>query len=288
MRRSKEATTPRTARRRRRWPYILAAVLVLLGGGVGTFIWKYATSKPGEAPLTEALEELQASTTTLGDGEADATDVKLRPPEGLYVYAGEGSERISFPPNSQEDGAQLPASVVHNTDGCWTFKVDYNEWHWQDWLFCPDGDRMVEAAGHTYQKWDFVAFAVDNLSTFTCEPPNVIIDPAAEPGASWTTTCVGTNEQVSGETTTSGSYEFVGNETLTVGGEEVGAYHYRMEQDITGAQSGNQQADWWFAVDNGLPLKNIRHIVIESDSPLGTISYTEEGTFELTSLTPQS
>ncbi|KAA0234867.1 MAG: hypothetical protein EDR02_07630 [Actinobacteria bacterium] len=284
---SESADDEAVPRRRRRWPYILAAVLVVLAIGAGVFIWQYVTSKPGEAPLTEALEELQASTTTLGDSGNDGPVVKLRPAEGLYVYAGEGTERISFPPHSQEDGEQMPASVVHNADGCWTFKIDYNEWHWQDWLFCPDEDRMMETVGHTFQKWDFVAFTIENLSTFECEPPNAMIDPHAEPGDSWTQSCVGTNEQVPGSTTTSGSYELVGTETLTVGDEEVQAYHYRQERQITGAQDGSQQSDWWFSTANGLPLKTIRGLVVDTDSPLGTITYTEDGTYELTSLAPQ-
>ena len=36
----------------------------------------------------------------------------LRPPDGVYVMEGEGSEAISFPPVSQEDGETMPATVL--------------------------------------------------------------------------------------------------------------------------------------------------------------------------------
>ena len=75
----------------------------------------------------------------------------LRPPEGVYEYAGEGSERISFPPVSQQDGAVIPGTVTHGADGCWVFRLDYNAAHWQDWRYCPSGGVIADTGGRTHQ-----------------------------------------------------------------------------------------------------------------------------------------
>ena len=87
------------------------------------------------------------------------------------MLAGEGRETISFPPVEQDDGTTMPASIRHTADGCFTFKIDYNEAHWQDWHLCPEGNTLVERGGRTFQRWDFGVTTVENLATFVCDPP---------------------------------------------------------------------------------------------------------------------
>jgi hypothetical protein len=71
------------------------------------------------------------------------------------------------------------------------------------------------------------------------------------PGETWTQSCTGTN--------------------TSVGGTTVDAFHFVQPRTISGAQHGEENSELWFA-PNGLPLRNQRHIVIDSDSPIGTIT----------------
>jgi hypothetical protein len=86
----------------------------------------------------------------------------------------------------------------------------------------------------------------------------------------------------------SGSYEFVGDAVVVVGGTRVPAYHFRQERTVSGSQTGNQTTDLWFAKKDGLPLRNQRDQTVHTDTPIGSSTYTEHGSFELTSLAPQS
>jgi hypothetical protein len=146
-----------------------------VSGAVALIIWR--AGDPGPASVEDALERFDGD-----DGDDHGADEEIqRPPEGVYEYAGEGSERISFPPVSQQDGAIVPGTVTHGADGCWEFRLDYNAAHWQDWLYCPSDGRIAEAGGHTHQAWHFGVTTVTNLSTFECDPPAAMFPPE-EPG----------------------------------------------------------------------------------------------------------
>jgi hypothetical protein len=67
----------------------------------------------------------------------------------------------------------------------------------------------------------------------------------------------------------------------------VPAYHYRVERTLSGSQTGSERYDMWYSVLDGLPVKTDRQVVVHSPSPIGTVTYTEQGNYTLTSLTPQ-
>ena len=70
------------------------------------------------------------------------------PAEGVYALNGQGTERISFPPNSHPDGAVMPATITYLADGCWRWHIDYNVAHWEEYDFCPRGGRLLLKAGN--------------------------------------------------------------------------------------------------------------------------------------------
>ena len=256
----------------------LGIAVVVAVGVVGVL---FATREdPGAKSVEEAIEELASDTTQPGGA------MLAGPAPGVYPAEGEGREAISTPPVAQTDGVVIPVSVERVEGDCWRVTVDYNEAHWQDWRFCPDGDVVVDEGGTTYQRWDFGALTVENETVFVCDPPPLMIDPAAEPGASWDQTCVGTSSQVSGEATSSGPYRFEGRDELTVAGQVVPVRHYRQERTLSGAQSGSTVLDVWFAEADGLPVRMAREVAIDSSSPVGTVAYTESGWWQLTTLTP--
>ena len=59
-------------------------------------------------------------------------------------------------------------------------------------------------------------------------------------------------------------------------------------REMSDAQSGRQVEDFWFRASDGLPLRNTRSASIGSDSPVGAVTYAEEGEWRLTSLTPRT
>jgi hypothetical protein len=258
---------------------IALGVVALLGAavGVGVYLWQRSDARP--VSVEEAKQRLDGQG---GDGSSGGA---FLPAEGVYRYQGSGTESLSTPPKSQDEGPELPATVRHDGDGCWTFRIDYSTNHWQDWHYCATDTGLVERGGDTFQRWDFVVSAIENTSKFVCDPPNVVVRAGATPGATWQQSCDGTNSQVGGATLSSGPMRFVGVDRLQIGTREVQALHYVQHRTISGAQRGVNDSDLWFAT-NGLPLRNRRAIEVSSDSPIGSITYTEDGSFTLSSLRP--
>lgn len=256
---------------------VAAIVVVVVGFVVVSFVLR---EDPGAKSVEEALEELDEG------GSGEDGDVVSGPEPGVYRAEGEGTESLSVPPVSQHDGAVMPVSVERPETGCWRVKIDYNEAHWQSWLFCEQDGVIVERGGETYQRWDFGAITAENTSTFVCDP-SVMIDPDAEPGARWEQSCTGTSSATAGTTISAGPYEFVGIEEVVIGGVGVPARRYHQERSLSEAQQGTTVTELWFAVDTGLPLRMERETHVESDSPVGRVTYTESGHWQLASLTPE-
>lgn len=266
---------------RRHWVLVGIGVLaVLVGGFVITTVLSVDT--PGPASVDDALDRFRE------DGGDDGPALPGgRPPEGVYLYEGEGQAALSFPPLTQQDGAEMPATVTHQPRGCWTTRVEFNAEHWQEWTYCRVGDTMVETRGRTGQAWDLGVSSAGNVSTFLCRPPNPVLAPEAGPGDEVDQTCSGRNSAVDGRTTSSGTSTFVGEETLDIGGTAVDVLHLRSERTLTGGQDGEEATDVWFRYD-GLLVRYERDIEVRTDSPVGTITYTEAGYFQLTGLRPQT
>ena len=267
---------------------VLGAVgLVALGVVAVLFVTR---DDPEARSVDDALEEFRSGNDE-GDGAAaggEGAAADATPPAGVYELLGEGREAISFPPVQQTDGATMPMTVSPTDDsGCFTVRIDYNEAHWQDWALCRDGELMIEDGGRTFQRWDLGAAQVENLSTFVCDPPITFIDFAAGDGQVDERSCEGTNDAVEGTTVTSGTDTHAGRVTLTIGGEEVEAIHVVQDHVVSGAQSGVSNNEYWFRASDGLPLKGLRSSTIDSESPVGTVTYTEQGRWELSSTSPQ-
>jgi hypothetical protein len=281
------------------WWYVPTAiagvVIVVLTAVTILFVTR---EHPDAKPVEDVIAEFHSTTigpdtatttTDPGVGTTSAPGERLapaRPPEGVYVMEGEGREAISFPPVSQDDGATIPATITHRPGGCWTFMLFYNEAHWQDWELCPDGDDLVETQGHTFQRWDFGLTTVENRSTFVCVPPTPFLVRHAEGGSAWDRSCDGTNDTVEGTTTSAGTLTYVGVESLSISGESLEALHFNRHNTLSGAQTGEDDTDLWFSMIDGMPLRGERDVLVESDSPVGEVTYTEQGWWQLTSIIP--
>lgn len=261
---------------RGRWVLIGVSALVVVLAVVVAVRWVQGRAEPVDP------EDVASPTgSTLPSEQA-----VLRPPQGVYVYEGDGTDRLDKPPMSQAQGPTMPASVTHEDDGCWTFRIDYSTNHWQTWRYCPRDGGLDEAGGQTFQRWDFGAFANESTSTFECDDsPTIRAD--QQPGDEWTQSCAGSTTAVEGTTLSEGPYRFVGTETLDIGGEQVRAHRYHRDRTNSGNQDGSESTDAWFSADTGMPLRNVRRLEAVSDTLIGKVRYTEDGEFQLTSLVPR-
>jgi hypothetical protein len=258
-----------------------AIAVVVVIGVAAVVLWR--RSGAHEASTRDAERRFDQSSST-----QPAVPKVLRPPAGVYLYRGSGTEHLSLPPKSQSQGPRMPATVTHRRDGCWTFRIDYSTAHWQTWIYCPRGGGLVELGGETFERWDFVVTKYDSTSTFTCDPPSVAIRAAMSPGDTWQQKCAGTSSGTTGTATTSGPYQFVRRESIDVAGVAVAAYHFHQKRTLSGSQAGTQDADLWFAVKDGMPLRNERTVTVKTNTVVGSSTYTEHGRFELTSLVPRA
>jgi hypothetical protein len=256
---------------------IASAVVVVVAGVVVALIVLGGGAEPVD------VEEVRRPTGSTEPPEAAV----LRPPQGVYLYEGGGTDQLSTPPKEQAEGPSMPATVTHRDDGCWTFRIDYSTNHWQSWDYCSGEGDLDESGGSSYQRWDFTVFVQETTSTFVCDSA-VTIDAEQAPGDTWEQSCSGTSTGTEGEALSAGSCTFVGREDVQVGGDTVPAYRYHRERTMSGAQTGTEVSEVWFAAETGMPLRNERHIEVRTDTVIGEVTYTEDADFLLTSLEPHA
>ena len=269
--------------RRRRLGFVVGgiAIVVLVGSAVPYLLY-LRRSHPGAAPVSSAVQRYRASTSTTNDQAAEL----IGPQPGVYQAHGLGTERISFPPNSQTDGAVMPITVTPRPNGCWRWRIDYNTAHWHEYDFCARGDSLLLVAQRNFQRWDFGAIKVSNLGAYACSPPAPVMSNGAGPHASFEHRCTGTNSAVPGLSRVDGPVTMAGLTTLDIGGETVQALRQTRVEHLSGAQKGTVTEQWWFDARNGLPLRAERTYRVSSPSPVGNVVYTEHGWWQLTSLHP--
>jgi hypothetical protein len=87
-----------------------------------------------------------------------------------------------------------------------------------------------------------------------------------------------------------GTATFVGREPVVVGDASIPALHTREDVQLSGDQTGEVHFDIWFAAASGLPLKETHRIRVVSPAPppLGHVTYSEEGAWQLRSTTPRT
>ena len=210
------------------------------------------------------------------------------PPPGVYSYQGTGTDSLSLPPLSQAEGPTLPGTVEVQTDGCWSFRIDYSTNHWQSWTYCARPSGLVETGGQVWQRWMVGPLAETNLSTLRCSPALVSIPSAPAVDTVWPARCTGTSTQIHGTFVSVGSTRFLGQPVLTIAGHKIPSVHIEVQWTLSGPQVGTERDDLWYDAQTGLPLQNRRTIHVRTATPFGRSTYTENGEFVLRSLTPQT
>jgi hypothetical protein len=217
-----------------------------------------------------------------------AVEPGTHPPPGVYSYQGTGTDSLSLPPLSQAEGPTLPGTVAFQTDGCWSFRIDYSTNHWQSWTYCARPKGLVQTGEMVWQRWRVGPVAETNLTTLRCSPALVIIPSAPEVNKVWPAHCSGTSTQIPGTLITVGATRFLGHPTLTIAGRKIPSVHIEVQWRLSGPQIGIERDDLWLDARSGLPLRNRRSIDVRTRTPFGSSTYTENGQFVLGGLTPRT
>ena len=252
----------------------LAIVLLVAGG---TLAWFWYHSGAHALPTSVAIERFRNAQGASGPAAG--------PTPGIYLYTGSGTESVTLPPKSQSEGPSIPGTVTGRAKGCFEFRLDYSDVHWQDWIYCPRGGGLVTVSRAGYYRWNFVAFTIDDTSTYICSPAALTIPERLVTGARNAMSCTGTNDHLStGPVLMTGTATVMGTATLHVGSASVPAVHIRERAAFSGGQQGTNDADTWYAVATGLPLRGTWSTQVSTPSPVGTSTLNAHGTFSLTSM----
>jgi hypothetical protein len=260
-----------------------AAILVvgtLAGGGA----WWMGHRGPGRPSIGGAVGRFRSSS-----GSRTGT-AAVRPAPGVYVYAGTGDEHLSFMSTSQSQDGNLPGTVTLGPGGCWALSVEYNSFHRQGWSFCSTGGRLTERANTTDQKFDFGPLSQSEHTEVVCNPPMTVADPANAPGDHDPVRCTGHSQTTKADMTQRGRVTTLGRTTVEVGNRRVEAIHVVKDITISGDQKGSDHEEIWIATRTGLPVREQRSTRVESPAPapLHHVTYTEHGSWRLTSMTPRT
>jgi hypothetical protein len=250
--------------------------------GVGLFAYLWLHSNPSPLAPSVAVQRFRQ-----GERAHDPAGGP-GPSRGIYLYRGSGTETISVPPKSLTEGPGFPGTVADRPGGCFDFRLDFSDAHWQSWTYCLRNGALVTSSKAGYYLWDFVAFSVDDTSTFTCSPAGVTIPARIVVGTHDTVSCTGKNDHLSiGPVYMKGTSTVVATKTLRVGTISVPAVRVREIVDFTGGQKGTNETDTWFSVAAGLPLRGTWSTVVSTPSPVGNSTLHASGDFTLESTTPQ-
>ncbi len=249
---------------------------------VGTLAYLWSNDGPQQLSASTAVQRFRAE----NHGAASAGP---GPTQGIYLYRGSGTESLSVPPKSQGEGPEIPGTVTNRPGGCFDFRLDFSDAHWQSWRYCIGSDGLTTTSKSGYYRWDFVVFSASDTSTYTCDPAILTVPAAMTVGGSHPVTCTGSNDSLStGPVHMKGTSTVVATKTLRVAGTDIPAVRIREAVAFTGGQTGSNDADTWFSTTTGLPLEGTWSTVVSTPSPFGTSTMRAQGQFTLTTSTPRT
>ncbi len=203
----------------------------------------------------------------------------LLPVPGVYVYLTRGSEQLSVPGTSRSYPTQTTMTVVA-AKGCGVnVRWDALAEHVEENREClgPDGSLSLasSAVSETF-------FGIVSRSTVDCGPGAYLRPPHPARGEDWHFECGGSGQ------TWRGDGRVVAIEPIRVGRSRITAVDARLDISYSGAQSGENPSDYWFALSNALLVRWTGTVsVSQGSSPLGAVRYREQYDLNLSTTTPR-
>lgn len=267
--------------RTERWRRVLLVIVaVLVVGGVVFWAVIWRNRGADEASRSEVLERFRSEQRS-----TEETADLLRPAPGVYSYQADGEEGLSILNTRQRWGPAMPATVVRGENGCWNLRLEYSTLHWREFRYCADQRVLDEVGGTIYQAFDFGA-VVGETTEFVCDPPVPSIRLDAGSGDHWPARCTGETVTQKSTVVSEGTNTFVGHEQVDIGGTSVDALRYRQERTLSGAQTGDEVTEYWYAARDGMMLRCTHRATVVSPSPIGDVTFSASGSFRLSSLDP--
>jgi hypothetical protein len=214
-----------------------------------------------------------------------------RPPERTYVYAVSGRDSLTGPPIVNFNANYGPtATVTVGYVGASCFKQTFvvrNNYE-ETVASCIKG---VDSVAQSASRRQVFAFGYTATTTSTCTPGDVYFTSAPSPGEIWDHNCTGQNsadEAGSSAFSVIGKYRYVGNQVIPIAGSDVPVMHFEDRRTVTGSQGGKNEAEWFFAVEDGILVRLSRTIDIDYNvgGLIGIVHYHESLLMTLT--TPPS
>lgn len=199
------------------------------------------------------------------------------PAEGVWTYETAGGETLSLG-GARHDYPEQTFLVVEHAGGCgWTADHRIVEEHRVKATYCTQDADLLAVR---YQSWiTFYGSTVE--SDYSC-------DRGVRGRAADIAGTIHTGQCTDGETTTTDRLESLGTETIAIGGVTVEALRYRMTSELRGEVEGESRQEIWLHPDTALPLRIERFTRSEADEFGARVTYTEDATFQLASLTPRT
>ena len=250
-----------------RWllPGLIAAGTVVVAAVGVTYV--VAARAPAPVSVPNVIEHFRAATPS---PTAHSSALPPAPAAGVYLYATAGSERVSAGGVQHTYPKTTTLSVTHGGCGL-DVRWDALAGRWQEWHLCPvDGGWQLKTFVDSHK-----FLYLQDIHRYVCT------------GGAWSLSATTTVTCDTGTTRATSVTSQVGTEDLLVGGTRVRTTHLHVEQRSTGASTSSGSIELWLSVSNGLPVRATSS-VNGAQRVLGqTVTYREQVTFSLDSLTPK-
>lgn len=249
-------------RRHRRWVRWAVAAPVVLLALVGVLVWQ-AMRPPRPVSVSDVVNKFRSAQPS-----AHPTGLPPAPAVGVYLYATQGSERISAGNVTHQYPDHTTLTVV--AAGCGLrVRWDALSGRWSQAQLCATSEGWRVTTYTDVHKFLYL----EDVHSYTCEPPTAT-------GDGWSVVCRWRDGQLTS------TMHRLGSEPRTLAGKPVTTTHLRIDQRATGKSLSVGTINAW-VLPSGLPV----HLDIAdhgSQTVLGQhVTYREQASFDLTSATPR-
>lgn len=228
----------------------------------------------------EGAAGAQGDPSDPADAPAPATSdpTGMQPPdEGVWSYRTTGGEQLNVPGARHQYPENTFAAVRHQGECAWVFDHRVLEEHRDQIGLCSRDQTLLGQSVAI----EITFFGQTDRFDFICDPPPVMMHLTA------TEQRTGGCETADGDAAVSYVGTTLGDDTRDIGGQAVATRRMQLDFTFTGRARGTAQWIAWLDASTGMIVRIERTSDLDVDAVFGSVSYTEDATHELLSMTPQ-
>jgi len=221
------------------------------------------------AIVTVGLLALRNRSTPIEVSYTGAVGTEVGDP-GVYRYDTVGFESVDALAGARHDYPDVTAMVLEEALCGIVLRWEPLEQRRDEWWWCGPGlsvSTIVE-----FHAW----FGIGETTETACQGLRL----QAQGEGSWEASCT------RADTAITVFVEQIGVEMVTIGATPIDTLHVRMTETTTGRTEGTRVTDLWMVPGTTLPAKKRVVDRSTSSSPIGDVTYVEEYSLVLRSLTP--